>query len=85
MTRLLVLMGELGIRGVSRSRKVRTTIPGENANRPADLVERDFKASAPNRLWVADLERHEAPLNRVVMKGHHGGPVAAGTWKLRAA
>ncbi len=49
------LMGELGIRGVSRSRRVRTTIPGENANRPKDLVERDFTADAPNRLWVLDL------------------------------
>ncbi len=25
-----------------------------------DLVERDFTADAPNRLWLADIERHEA-------------------------
>ena len=31
-----------------------------SAQRPADLVERVFAAPAPNRLWVADLERHEA-------------------------
>ena len=49
------LMGELGIRGVSRSRRVRTTIPAERAERPADLVERDFTADRPNRLWVLDL------------------------------
>ena len=49
------LMRQLGIRGVSRSRKVRTTVPGEKANRPEDLVERDFTADAPNRLWVLDL------------------------------
>jgi putative transposase len=49
------LMGELGIRGVSRTRRVRTTIPAERAERPADLVERDFTADAPNRLWVLDL------------------------------
>ena len=49
------LMPQIGIRGVSRSRKVRTTVPDENADRPADLVERDFTADRPNRLWVTDL------------------------------
>jgi putative transposase len=33
----------------------RTTIPGQVERRPADLVERNFTAGAPNRLWVADL------------------------------
>ena len=32
-----------------------TTVPDESAPRPADLVERDFGAAVPNRLWVADL------------------------------
>jgi putative transposase len=49
------LMRQLGIRGVSRRRKVRTTVPDDNAGRPADLVERDFTADAPNELWVTDL------------------------------
>lgn len=49
------LMRELGIRGVSRSRRVRTTQPDPEAARPEDLVERDFTAEAPNRLWVTDL------------------------------
>jgi hypothetical protein len=35
-------------------------------------------APAPNRLWVADLERHEAPIDRAVVKGHRRRPVAAG-------
>jgi putative transposase len=34
---------------------VRTTLPAVVEQRPADLVERDFTAPAPNRLWVADL------------------------------
>jgi hypothetical protein len=50
-----------------------------------DLVNRDFTAPAPNRLWVADLERHEVFPDRAVMKGHRRRPVAAGRLKLRAA
>ena len=49
------LMGRLGIGGVQRTNKVRTTRPDPEAARPPDLVERDFTADAPNRLWVADL------------------------------
>jgi len=49
------LMRQMGLRGVVRGKKVRTTIPDEIAVRPADLVERDFTAAHPNQLWVADL------------------------------
>ena len=50
------LMRRLGIRGAVRGRRfVRTTVTDDAAVRPADLVERDFRAVAPNRLWVADL------------------------------
>lgn len=49
------LMRQLGIRGVRREKRVRTTRPDPAAPRPEDLVERDFAADAPNRLWVADL------------------------------
>jgi len=48
-------MRELGLSGVVRGKPKRTTVPDESAPRPADLVERDFRAPAPNRLWVADL------------------------------
>ncbi len=49
------LMRDLGLRGVIRGKTRRTTTPDEAAPRPADLVERDFSASRPNQLWVADL------------------------------
>ena len=49
------LMRRLGIAGVTRGRKPQTTIPDELALRPADLVQRNFTASRPNQLWVADL------------------------------
>ena len=51
------LMAELGLEGTTRGpRKWKaTTVTDESTDRPADLVERDFTASAPNELWVSDL------------------------------
>ena len=49
------LMRALSLSGVVRGKPRRTTLPDEHAPRPADLVERDFRATTPNRLWVADL------------------------------
>ena len=49
-------MRDLGIRGRARGSKHRTTIPAaDESARPADLVNRNFNATAPNRLWVCDL------------------------------
>jgi putative transposase len=49
------LMRTAGISGVRRGKRVRTTRPDERADRPPDLVERNFTAAAPNQLWVTDL------------------------------
>jgi transposase InsO family protein len=49
------LMRGMGLAGAVRGKRIRTTIPEEALARPADLVERDFTASRPNELWVADL------------------------------
>ena len=49
------LMREMGLEGVVRGRKRKTTIADESAPRPADRVERNFRAERPNQLWVADL------------------------------
>ena len=38
-----------------RGKTKRTTIVDEQAARPADLVDRQFRATEPNRLWVADI------------------------------
>jgi len=50
------LMRAEGLRGIRREKTRKTTV-GEGAEtpRPADHVERDFTANAPNQLWVADL------------------------------
>lgn len=49
------LMGSLGLRGAVRGKGVRTTVPAQISERPADLVNRSFAAPAPNRLWLADI------------------------------
>jgi putative transposase len=50
------LMRELGIEGVRRGRAEKvTTRRDERQAKPADLVDRNFTAHAPNQLWVADL------------------------------
>ena len=50
------LMRELGLSGARRGRAYKvTTRFDERQHRPADLVERHFRADEPNRLWVADL------------------------------
>jgi putative transposase len=53
--RVARLMRDLGLAGVMRGKKARTTQPSDAGERPADLVGRAFTAPAPNRLWVADL------------------------------
>jgi len=53
--RIARLMGELGIEGVSRRKRTRTTMRRENVRPAPDLVDRDFSAEAPNQLWVADI------------------------------
>jgi transposase InsO family protein len=50
------LMRAMGLQGAVRGRAwVTTTQAGPVADRPADLVERDFTATRPNQLWVADF------------------------------
>ena len=54
--RVARLMRAEGLQGVRRGRRPRTTIPAEAAaERARDLVERNFTATGPNALWVADL------------------------------
>jgi len=49
------LMRRTGLQGAVRGKTRRTTIPDQAASRPADLVDRNFTATRPNQLWVADL------------------------------
>ena len=47
------LMRQLGLQGVRRGKKIRTTTAGRDGQRAGDLLNRDFTAPAPNRRWVA--------------------------------
>jgi transposase InsO family protein len=49
------LMRSLGLQGVVRGGKRRTTISRDLADCPADLVKRQFSTIRPNQLWVADF------------------------------
>jgi putative transposase len=53
------LMTALGRNGIRRGTGIRTTIPAKDADRAADLVNRQFRAPAPNRIWVADFTEWE--------------------------
>ena len=49
------LMRRQGLQGVRRGKRVRTTIPEAGVPCPQDRVNRQFKATRPNELWVSDF------------------------------
>ena len=49
------LMRQLGIQGAHLRKHWKTTRPNKRATAALDLVDRNFSAAEPNRLWVADL------------------------------
>jgi putative transposase len=49
------LMKAMGIKGVIRGKPHRTTFSDKAASCPLDRVNRNFKAPAPNTLWVSDF------------------------------
>lgn len=53
--RVARLMKADGLKGVCRRKWVTTTVRDTDATPAADLVQRQFVADAPNRLWVADI------------------------------
>jgi putative transposase len=48
-------MRVLGLVGVHRGKAIRTTTPAKDGTRAQDLLDRDFTAAAPNRVWVTDF------------------------------
>ena len=65
----------MSLAGALRGRKRRrTTVPDPTAEARPDLVRRNFAATAPNRLWVADFTYSAQP---AVMCSSVGGPRSA--------
>jgi putative transposase len=53
--RVARLMRAAGLEGVSRRKGWKTTVRDDEARPAPDLVEREFAADGPDRLWVADI------------------------------
>jgi putative transposase len=49
------LMRAAGLRGITRAKGPRTTVPGKGPETRPDLVKRKFTATGPDQLWVADI------------------------------
>lgn len=49
------LMRSMGLQGAVRGKVKRTTFPSKENRDPFDLVQRNFTATRPNQLWVADF------------------------------
>lgn len=77
-----MLMRRAGPQGLPGARKRRARHEAPTAS---DLVERSFARAEPNRLWVADIERHEALLDRTEVKGLRPRLIAVSREKLGAA
>ena len=68
--RVARLMAAHGLQGAFLRKRWRCSTRQDPRAIPApDLVNRNFKVDTPNRLWVADIERHEALSDREGVRG----------------
>ena len=78
--RIMRLMTRHGLVPLFKSAKRYSSYKGEPAKAPKNLVDRDFHAEAPNRLWVTDLTEFSIPAGKVylspVIDCYDGLPVA---------
>lgn len=58
LKRVARLMREAGIQGLYRRRRRGCTVRDPDATPSTDLVNRDFEATEPNRLWLTDITEH---------------------------
>src|ERR1700728_4513184 len=72
------LMRQAGVAGIHRRRRGGCTKRDPSLEPSDDLVQRAFDPAEPDRLWVMDVERHEALLHREEVRDLLLRPVAAG-------
>jgi hypothetical protein len=65
LKRVARLMRQAGIQGLYRRRRHGCTIRDPDAQASADLVNRDFTADEPNRLWITDITEHSTDEGKV--------------------
>jgi len=82
--RVARIMRSHGIRAIRGYKLPRNVVSMPSVLAP-NRLQRQFTVPWPDHAWVTDIERHEALINRAVMKGHRRALVAAGAPKLRAA
>jgi putative transposase len=58
LKRVARVMREAGIQGLYRRRRRGCTVRDPDAQACPDLVNRDFSADEPNRLWITDITEH---------------------------
>jgi putative transposase len=58
LKRVARLMRQVGIQGLYRRRRHGCTVRDPQAQPCADLVNRQFRVDAPNRLWITDITEH---------------------------
>lgn len=78
--RIMRLMTRHGLVPLFKSAKRYSSYKGELTKAPKNLVNRDFHAEAPNRLWVTDLTEFSIPAGKAylspVIDCYDGLPVA---------
>ena len=77
--RVAKLMRRNELAGISRRKTTRTTIRGERQRPAPDLVNREFSASRPDRLWVADIT-YVPTWAGLLYLAWYWTPSAAGWW-----
>jgi putative transposase len=65
LKRVARLMREAGVQGLYRRRRRGCTVRDPDAQASADLVNREFTADAPNRLWITDITEHPTAEGKV--------------------
>ena len=72
-------MRRLGLQGAVRGRWAKTTRAVVQGERPDDRVNREFKVSRPNALWVSDPRFHHSGAGSDPR--FHGGRLYVATWR----
>jgi len=67
------LMKQIGIRGAVRGKIIRTTVPDTSIPCPRDKVNRQFRAPAPNLLWVSDFTYVSTIARQAMLASLRGG------------